>query len=169
MSATTNTGKVIAVCLRPTTGLPKHPQKRITVGPQGVDGDFHAGPINKHKKRGDPEPNNRMLTVIGLELLEAVNAELGTHLGPGDLGENVLVSGFGDLSDLNEGDRFKLGADVVLRVTRQNKPCSTLDSIDARLLKGLVGRRGVATVVEQTGVVKPGDAVEVVRVGSPSL
>ncbi|MDP3064713.1 MAG: MOSC domain-containing protein [Chloroflexota bacterium] len=163
MSSPASAGRVVAVCSSPRGGVPKQPQKQIVVGPQGVEGDWHAGPVNKHKKTGDPEPNWRQLTVVGIEALEAMNAALGAHLGPGDLAENVLLSGHGALSDLAEGDRIVLGAQVVLKVSKQNRPCSTLDVYDVRLVKELLGRRGVACVVETTGVVKPGDPSEIVR------
>jgi len=165
MPSTASKGRVVAVCSSPKGGVPKQAQRHIVVGPQGVEGDWHAGPVNKHKKSGEPEPNWRQLTVVGIESLEAMNAALGTHLGPGDLSENVLLSGHGDLSELVEGDRIRLGAQVVLKVSKQNRPCSTLDVYDVRLVKELLGRRGVACVVEATGVVKPGDVSEVVRAG----
>ncbi|MDP3064823.1 MAG: MOSC domain-containing protein [Chloroflexota bacterium] len=162
MSSPASAGRVVAVCSSPRSGVPKQPQTRIVVGPQGVEGDWHAGPVNKHKKSGEPEPNWRQLTVVGIEALEAMNATVGTHLGPGDLGENVLLSGHGDLSELAEGNRIVLGTQVVLKVSKQNKPCSTLDVYDVRLVKELLGRRGVACVVETTGVVKTGDVSEIV-------
>ena len=157
-------GTVVSVSLRPDTGVPKFPQPEIRVGQYGIEGDFHAGTINKHKKAGSPEPNHRQLTVVAREVLDAVNERLGTDLGPGSIGENILVEGLGDLSDLAVGDVLRIGPEVALRVTTQNTPCATLSVYHKDIVEALIGVRGVTTVVESQGSVKPGDAVALVAV-----
>ena len=160
-------GRVVAVCTSPRTGVPKPPQPVITVGAQGVEGDFHAGPINRHKKAGPPEPNRRQVSIIAREATDAVSAALGIRLRPGDLAENVLVEGLGDLSQLQPGDRLRLGERVVVEVTGQNKPCKTLAVHHPDIVAAFTGRRGVVAVVIATGEVRPGDGVEVTR--TPAL
>lgn len=154
-------GSVVSVALRPDTGVPKHLQTEITIGEEGVQGDFHAGPVNKHKKKGPPEPNHRMLTVVAKEALDSANRRLGIELGPGSIGENILVEGLGDLAALKEGDRLRAGDSTVLKVTGQNKPCATLSVYHEDIVEALTGIRGVTAVVEATGVVRPGDNVRV--------
>ncbi|MBI2939798.1 MAG: MOSC domain-containing protein, partial [Chloroflexi bacterium] len=127
----------------------------------GVEGDFHSGPINQHKKSGPPEPNRRQVSIVAWEVMRAVGEELGISLKPGDLAENVLVEGLGDLASLREDDRIHLGADVVLEVTGQNKPCVTLNVHHPDIVRPFVGRRGVVAVVVATGEVRPGDPVRV--------
>ena len=81
MHQTLEQGTVVAVCLRPESGVPKYPQPEIAIGTHGVEGDFHSGPINKHKKTGDPEPNTRHVTIVAQEALEAVNGHLQVDSG----------------------------------------------------------------------------------------
>lgn len=156
-------GRVVAVCASPHTGVPKEPRPSIAIGPQGVEGDFHAGPINRHKKAGPPEPNRRQVSIVAREAIDAVSAALGIRLRPGDLAENVLVEGLGDLSDLQPGDRLRLGERVVLEVTAQNRPCQTIAVHHPDMVAAFTGRRGVVAVVAATGEVRPGDGVEVER------
>ena len=143
--------------------MPKYPQPEIEVGTHGVEGDFHSGQINKHKKTGSPEPNTRHVTIVAQEALEAVNAHLQVELGPGSIGENIQVSGLGDLSNLKAGDLLELGANAVVRVTSQNAPCATLNVYHEEIIKSFLGRRGVTATVVNTGALRPGDAVRVVK------
>jgi MOSC domain-containing protein YiiM len=159
----TEDGRVVAVCTSPAGGVPKYPQEHVAIGTLGAEGDYHAGPINRHKKTGDPEPNRRQLTLVAEEVIEELNARLGIELKPGDLAENVLISGLGDLSHLEEGDRLALGLDVVVEVTAQNRPCSVIEVYHPRLVEELTGRRGVAAVVVSPGTVRPGDRCSIAR------
>ncbi|MBI2165099.1 MAG: MOSC domain-containing protein [Chloroflexi bacterium] len=156
--AITQQGRVVAVSMSPTGGVPKHPQGHVVIGPQGVEGDFHAGPINRHKKSGDPEPNWRQVTLVAQDVLDELNARLGVGLKAGDLGENILVAGLGDLSQLKKGDRLQVGAEAVLEVTAQNRPCDTIRVYHPTLPEEITGRRGIAAVVVRPGTVRPGDA-----------
>ena len=157
-------GIVVAVSVSPHTGVPKIPQDTVIVGEHGVVGDFHAGVTNKHKKSGPSEPNLRQLTIVAQEALDSANEQLDIALGAGSIGENVLVDGLGDLSGLVVGDVLRLGEQVSLRVTSQNKPCATLNVYHGDIVKTLLGIRGVAAVVDSTGVIKTGDTVLVERV-----
>jgi MOSC domain-containing protein YiiM len=156
-------GEVVAVCLSGKRGIPKYPQVIVRVGMQGIEGDYHAGPTNRHKKRGRAEPNHRMLTVVAVEVIDELNRDLGLALTPGALAENVLVRGLGDLSDLAPGDRLGLGPEVVIEVTTQNKPCATIGVYHAQVVKQTLGRRGITAVVVRPGDLRPGDAVRVER------
>ncbi len=153
----TTGGRVVAVSSRTTTGVPKYPKESIVIGPQGVEGDFHAGPINKHKKKGDPEPNLRQVTLVAQEVLHELNSLLHVELKPGDLGENVLVAGLGNLSQLQKGDHLMLGSKVVLEVTAQNRPCDTIRVYHPTLVEEIMGKRGISAVVITAGPLRPGD------------
>jgi MOSC domain-containing protein YiiM len=147
-------GTVVAVCLKPSGGVPKEPQEAVTVGAYGVEGDFHAG---EQDKRGDP--NRRQVTVVGKEAIDAVNELLNVQIPPGGLGENVLVSGLGDLGDVRPGQRLRFSSGVELQVTEQNNPCKNLQVYHLQAPKHLYGRRGLLTVVVSTGRIAPGDSV----------
>lgn len=149
----------------------KQPTERIrVVEGVGVEGDARAGATVRHRsrvKRDPAQPNLRQVHLIHAELLEEVN-ELGHHVHPGTLGENVLTRGL-DLLGLPQGARLHLGG-AVLRVTGLRNPCQQIEDARPGLLKlmvcraadGTIVRRcGIMTVVEQTGDITPGDIITV--------
>jgi MOSC domain-containing protein YiiM len=117
--------------------------------------------VNRHKKSGDPEPNTRQVTLLAQEVLDELNSGLGIQLKPGDLAENILVNGLGDLSQLQKGNRLSLGPEVVLEVTAQNRPCDLIRVYHPTLVEEITGKRGVAAVVVSTGTVRPLDTCQV--------
>lgn len=160
-------GVVIAACSSVTGGIPKYPQPEVEVGTDGIVGDYHAGPINKHKKRGKPEPNWRQITIVSADVIQELNERLEITLAPGAIAENFLVAGLGDLSDLVPGDRLSIGS-ALLEVTKQNSPCATIGVYHPDLVRELVGRRGVASIVVEPGTVRPGDPVVVLPASQAS-
>ena len=162
-------GTVVAVSISSTGGVPKYPQESVTIGDLGVAGDYHSGPINRHRRdhrcrlrnqglHQKTEPNSRQITLVAQEVLEEVSTQLGIKLKPGDLGENILVSGLDDLRQLRKGDRLMLGTDVVVEITAQNNPCNVLSVYHPAMVKETTGKRGVTAIVVRTGSVRPGDA-----------
>jgi MOSC domain-containing protein YiiM len=159
-------GTVLAVCWSPTLdrGVGKAPREAGRITRWGIPGDRHHGEFDS--KRGAPAPNDRPITVVAAEAVRAACADLGLpELAPGSLGENLLVEGLGDLSDLVAGDRLLVAppdaaAGVELVVTEQNRPCKNLCAWHRDLPAALRGRRGVICVVHSEGEVKPGFRVE---------
>jgi MOSC domain-containing protein YiiM len=114
----------------------------------GLAGDFHA--------RG----GKRQVSLLRQEVIDDLAALQGTEILPGDLGENLTVSGL-DLDRLPAGTILAVGATARLLVTERREPCRNVEKV-ARGLKGaLEGRAGVLARVLRGGEVKPGDAVEV--------
>jgi MOSC domain-containing protein YiiM len=148
-------GVVVAVCLSETGGVPKYAQDSVQVGPFGIDGDYHAGEFR------DGEPNIRQVTVVAAEATEAVARKLDVTIPPGGLGENVLVSGLGDLGDLRPGERLRFSSGVELEVTEQNSPCSNLLVYHRLAVRELMGRRGLLTIVKSPGLLTSGDRVSI--------
>ncbi|PZC51311.1 MAG: MOSC domain-containing protein YiiM [Chloroflexi bacterium] len=163
MHQNSSSGTIVAVCSSPTSGVPKYPAPEVSVGIHGIDGDFHASPINKHKKSGEEEPNTRHLTIIARESVQTVASELGIQLPPGSIGENVLVEGMGDLAQINVGDILRLGTEVSIKITSQNRPCATLNVYHNNIIKSFLGRRGVTAMVLEIGILRPGDSVELLQ------
>lgn len=162
-------GRVVAVCLRPTSGIPKYPQPVIALNRHGVEGDWHAGPINKHKKKGDPETNWRQVSIVSQEMYFYLRETLGIHLQPGAFGENILVEGLGDLSDLQPGDRLHLGQTAIVEISKQNNPCATLEIYHPAIVRTVMGKRGVVGVVHSPGLVHPGDILWVEPISTSTL
>ena len=67
----------------------------LLVEGSGVEGDAHAGPTVQHRsrKRWRPQdPNLRQVHLLHAELLDDLRTR-GFAVGPGDVGENVLLRG----------------------------------------------------------------------------
>lgn len=163
---------VIAVSQSPTHTMSKPNQTEILlVAGQGVDGDAHAGVTVKHRSRvaRDPsQPNLRQVHLIHAELLAELQ-EAGYDVAPGQMGENVTVSGL-DILGLPTGARLQLGPDAVIEVTGLRNPCAQLDGIQPGLMAAVLGRdtdgnlvrkAGVMAIVVSAGSVRPGDEVAV--------
>jgi MOSC domain-containing protein YiiM len=149
------------VCLRNEGGVPKYPQPVVVVGQYGIEGDWHAGPM-RTRSNGEVVPNTRHISLVAKEVFDDLNRELGTDIPQGGFGENILVQGMGDLSDIGEGDLLRFSSGVELAVTGQNDPCRNLMVYHKQIPKQSYGRRGVLAVVKTTGRLKPGDTVSVV-------
>ena len=163
---------VVAVSSRDTPGIPKLPREQITlVADHGVDGDYHAGALVRHRSRAakDPrQPNRRQVHLIHGELLDELAAE-GMAVEPGAMGENITTRGL-PLLDLAPGALLHIGDSAVVEVTGLRNPCATLNTIDERLLArvvakspdgGIVRRAGVMGIVRQGGAVRAGDPIRV--------
>jgi MOSC domain-containing protein YiiM len=161
-SGQTKVGSVVAVCRRKEKGVPKYPQSEVEIGEYGVEGDYHAGPM-RTRSNGEVEPNRRHITLVAKEVFDDLNRELGTDIPPGGFGENILVEGIGDLSDIKEGELLSFSSGVELEVTGQNDPCKNLMVYHNQVPKRAYGRRGLLTVVRTTGRLKPGDTLSIQR------
>lgn len=155
-------GIVLAICTSPRAGCPKYTQPSAEIAEYGLNGDFHCKPMRRSFAiPGLQKPNtDRHVTVVGMESLEFANQTLGLNLKAGDLAENILTAGLGDLSELKPDDRLGIGSRVILRVCEQNKPCKNLLVYHKQLPKVLQGKRGVLCAVEK-------GAGEVITLGDP--
>ncbi len=98
-------------------GVPKRPVGSAMVTPLGLVGDDH----NDKTGHGGPE---RALCIYSLEQIDGLRAE-GHPVEPGWMGENVTTVGI-DLTDVEPGDRFRLGDSVLVEVTRYTTPCKNI-------------------------------------------
>src|SRR5438067_13340170 len=168
------TGKVIAVCYSPEliNGVGKQTHASGEVTRLGMPGDRHYGET-RVSSRG-VVPNDRPITIVGRESLVDVCERLGVPLvPPGGLGENLLIEGMGDLSDVLPGDLVRVtpapeGSEaaeptVVLLASKQNEPCANLQIYHRLMTKKLFGKRGVICTVVKEGTVHVGDRVELLR------
>ncbi|GAA4800345.1 MOSC domain-containing protein [Streptomyces ziwulingensis] len=163
-------GTVTAVSSNGVYSFTKPNRESITLlAGLGVEGDVHAGVTVRHRSRvaQDPtRPNLRQVHLIAEELFAELGRE-GFEVTPGDLGENVTTRGL-DLLALPVGTLLRLGDAAVLEVTGLRNPCLQIDRFRSGLLKQVVGRdaagnvvrkAGIMTVVQEGGVVRPGDPV----------
>ena len=136
------------------------PQDSIEIYKYGVRGDYHSGKTNFHAKKNNLD---RQITIVAKETVDFINKNIGNKISAGSLGENILIHGFGDLSNVSNKHIMKIGTDVVLKINGQNQPCSTLNSIDKRVLKLIIGKRGLLATVESTGIIRKDDDVKIYK------
>jgi MOSC domain-containing protein YiiM len=163
---------VVAVSSKETPGIPKLPREQVTlVAGHGVEGDYHAGALVRHRSRAaaTPDlPNRRQVHLIHSELFDEL-APLGIKVAPGQMGENITTRGLA-LLDLAPGALLHIGESAVIEVTGVRNPCNQLDVVDERLLAqvaiksddgSIVRKAGVMGVVISGGLVRPGDPIRV--------
>lgn len=157
-------GSVVALCTSSEGGVPKYPQKSVTVAQFGFEGDYHCRPMRRSfSKPGELKPNtDRHLTIVAEEDLVYANDYLDICLMQGHLAENIFVRGIGSLAHIAPGSLVRLGeGKVVLSVVEQNNPCKNLRAYHRLLPKVIHGRRGLlCAVVEGIGtVLTPGGKI----------
>jgi len=171
---------VIAVSLSPSHTMSKPNQAEIwLVEGLGVDGDAHAGVTVKHRSRvaRDPsQPNFRQVHLMHAELLAELKAA-GFEIAPGQMGENVTVTGL-DILALPTGTRLRLGSEAEIEVTGLRNPCAQLDGIQPGLMAAVLGRDAAGNLIRKAGVmatvvtggpVRPGDDIAVSLPDEPHL
>jgi MOSC domain-containing protein YiiM len=117
-------------------------EKVAAIADRGLEGCIHGRPGGR-----------RQVLLMDRETLEEL------EVSPGAIRENVTTQGL-NLKTLAEGQRLRVGA-ALLEVTVPCHPCHLMDEIRPGLKETLRGRRGWLCRVVETGLVKQGDAIEV--------
>lgn len=139
-------------------GVPKRPQPQAEVDFLGIGGDGHAHP----DIHGGPQA---ALCLFSLERILALQAE-GHPIYPGSTGENLTLAGL-DWDAILPGARLRLGAEVLIEITRFTTPCKTItasfkDGDSTRILhKKYPGWSRAYARILQPGTIHIGDRVEV--------
>lgn len=153
--------RVVQINRKPLTpgepGLPKIATPQVRVTAAGVEGDFN---IYRHEKKHDTL--DRALLLYSADKILTLNAE-GWPLRPGDIGENLTLDGL-DYDAMQPGTEWRVGSELVIRVTEPCHPCKTLGKLsyvgDERkrdFIETMKGRRGWYAKVLREGTVKVGD------------
>lgn len=138
-------------------GVPKKAVESVRVTALGLEGDAHRN----REHHGGPE---RAVCLFAMEAIRALQAE-GHPLVPGALGENVTLEGL-DWSAVQPGARVRLGAEVVVEITRYTTPCFHIRPAFRDGDYSLVsqnrhpGRSRVYARVLETGTVRRGDPAQ---------
>ena len=114
----------------------------------GIEGDHKAG--------RNPQ---RQLNIMSLDHLRALEAE-GWQVGPGQLGEQIVLSGV-DVAALPPGSRLQLGDSAVVEVHKLRTGCDWLALIQGKNPADAAGRLGVMASVVASGPVCAGAPVAV--------
>jgi MOSC domain-containing protein YiiM len=148
------------------TGIGKHPcagPVRVAApGPKGIGGSGLSGDVvyTKEYHGGD----DQAVYAYAREDLDWWAQELGRDLPGGLFGENLTVQGL-DLTGALVGERWRVGAEVVLEVTCPRVPCQTFAFRmgEPHWVKRFTerGATGAYLRVLQPGEVRAGDRIEV--------
>ena len=139
-------------------GVPKQPVLEAKVAKEGVEGDRQRN----LKVHGGPE---RAVCLFSLDLIERMQDE-GHSIDAGSSGENLTLAGLA-WDGLGPGTRLRIGPDLRLEVSSYCAPCEwnarwfrdgDITRISQRANPGW--SRLYARVL-RSGVVRPGDVVEV--------
>ena len=170
---------VVAVNRSARRGFGKEPQQfvRLFEG-VGIEGDVHgelASGSLKRRLRAPFGKNLRQVHLIDIEFL-AEMAAAGFALGPGELGENITVSG-ATLMLLPLRTRLSIGSSVLIELTGLRYPCAKVNKHRDGLLPLLLDRQkgrkarpkcGVMAIVQAGGEIRPGDGIRIhLPLGSP--
>jgi len=145
-------------------GVPKHAIPAATLTPIGLEGDRHAHP----DIHGGARQAVLLITAEGIDELIAYGFPL-TH---GSLGENLTTSGI-DRRDFRVGQRWQIGAEVVIEITKRRAPCQALNvygpGIQPVIFDALAGNgdpsspkwglSGFYASVVHPGVIRPRDEI----------
>ena len=142
--------------MRQPSGIDKRPvSHEVHVGELGLRDDV----IVSTKHHGGPD---QAVYLYGRSDYEWWERTLGRKLGGGTFGENLTI---GDLAsaDLNVGDRFHVGVELLLEVTAPRIPCGTfgrhMDDGDFPDKFRLAERPGAYCRVIRQGGLRAGDPV----------
>ncbi|MFJ3497461.1 MOSC domain-containing protein [Streptomyces sp. NPDC086091] len=151
------------------TGIDKRPVEgpvRVAApGPKGVAGSGVAGDAVCHLRHHGGD--DQAVYAVAREDLDDWEGELGRPLPNGSFGENLTTTGL-DVSGALVGERWLIGAEVVLEVTSGRVPCRTFQGHLGE--KGWVRRftrkaaTGAYLRVIVPGEIRAGDPVRRVRV-----
>lgn len=147
-------GSIAGIARHGRAKAPIEPIDRATVSLEGgIAGDFRGQMKGK--------PHRRQVTLIEREDWDAAMAEVGHSLPWWERRANLLVEGF-DLPQ-TPGTRLRIGADVVLEVTRETDPCERMEALAEGLRAALTPdwRGGVCTMVIEGGEIAVGDEIRV--------
>jgi MOSC domain-containing protein YiiM len=145
-------------------GLPKTPVEEARVEAEGITTDVQRN----RKYHGGPR---QALLLIASEMIDALAAD-GFGVFYGALGENITTAGL-DHRAWRSGQRYRLGAEVVIEFTKLRQPCQQLNPYGAGIQKRLHDQRakdgdpgsacwaagGFYCSILTPGTIRPGDAI----------
>ncbi|CAM5764631.1 molybdenum cofactor sulfurase [Labrys miyagiensis] len=168
-------GRVAALGAAPGEAIGAERRAVLELTHEGIPGDRHAGFLRPADvrvpwfKRGEAIQNERQVSIVSMEELSVIAANLGVErVAPEWLGANLAVEGLPDFSFIPRGTRLFFPSGAVLAVTDQNAPCRIAGAEVERNLpdaEGLALRfaaaakrlRGVVAYVDRPGPISAGE------------
>ncbi len=133
--------RVVSINISAKKGVKKTPvpSAKLVAG-TGIDGDAHAG------------GGKRQVSLLAVEDIEK------TGLAAGDYAENITAEGV-DFSELRLGTRIKIGAEVMLEISRFGKECHTRCAVYNDVGDCIMPKKGVFAEVIRGGSISFGDDI----------
>lgn len=142
-------GRVKAINTSETKGVVKNPVKEAYFKVNhGIEGDAHAGEWH------------RQISLLADESADKVRAA-GLEITEGRFAENITTEGI-ELFTLPIGTKLKIG-ETIQEVTQIGKVCHTGCAIKQTVGDCVMPREGIFTKVIESGMVRPGDEIEVIN------
>ena len=149
-------GEVLHIHVAPTAeATPTHVNSVRAEPGRGLEGDRYHARAGTYSEKGGP---GREVTLIASEAIEALEAEFGVKLAPGQSRRNITTLGI-DLNDFVDNE-LRVG-EVVLRGVRLCEPCDHLEGLvgQANTMRGLVHRGGLRCDIVSGGTIHVGDQI----------
>ena len=140
--------KVTAINISEVRGIQKHqvPEAYLKAD-WGIEGDAHAGHWH------------RQVSLLGVESVAHMQEKIDFTLQPGAFAENILVEGM-TVYTLPIGTKLKIGQ-ALAEVTQIGKECHQDCAIRKATGDCVMPREGIFVKVLASGMVRPGDEVEI--------
>ena len=141
--------KIVAISISEKKGIPKDNVSQITcVEEHGLEGDAHGGPWH------------RQVSLLGQESIDKMIASGVDGLKPGKFAENITTEGI-VLWELPVGTKMEIG-ETLHEVTQIGKECHSKCAIYHQVGNCVMPTEGIFTRVLQGGVIRPGDAIQII-------
>lgn len=152
---------------------------QLTVGYDGIEGDFHAGPTRRSGgrepwyPRGTEIRNERQVSIVAEDELAIAASAMGIdRIEPAWIGANLVIAGIPLLSMLPPRTQLFFEGGVTLRIDGDNAPCRLAGAAIARnypemdqtmlalqFVKAAKRRRGIVAWVEKPGLIRTGENI----------
>ncbi|HET9511372.1 MAG TPA: MOSC domain-containing protein [Sphingomonas sp.] len=148
-------GTLIGIARHARPKAPMEVIEHARVTPEtGIAGDFRGAMKGK--------PYKRQVTLIERGDWDAAMAEVGHSIGWQERRANLLIDGI-DLPQ-TKGVRLRIGAEVILEITRETDPCERMEALAGGLRAALTPdwRGGACAMVITGGDIAIGDRIEII-------
>ncbi|MGR3501721.1 MOSC domain-containing protein [Pseudaestuariivita sp.] len=141
----------------------------------GIAGAFHSGEtrascsrVTSQYAKGTPIRNERQLSIVSAEELEAIAAAMGVDsVDPARLGASMVVRGIADFTHVPPSSRLQAPSGATLTIDMENRPChwpgKSLDKAEPGTGKSFKraaeDKRGVTAWVAAEGRLAVGDTL----------
>lgn len=144
-------GRIVSINRSPAKGVAKSPVlEAALIEGFGLEGDAHAGDAIKQVS---------LLAIESIKKQEfCPKVKTGIGLKPGDFAENITTEGL-SLIELKVGDKLKVGAEVVLEISKIGKDCHRYCAIYYKLGDCIMPREGIFAKVLKGGIIRRGDEI----------